>query len=131
MKYFLIFIAVTFFNLHASCQIKNKTVTENIKTFFVKNSPWDDKLYINKASKIIQFSNYQIPLDEVTLSYTFNSDIIPSQKHYVKFTCSNNNSCILNEEGLPSHTSTGTPFKTKDICYEFMDLIKELKDSLK
>lgn len=90
----------------------------NISTGKTGNNPI---IYYNKVEKIIDIDGYQIPLQEVKTTYY----ISQTYNQCVSFDCKLND-CITKPDG-DIQTGFAIPFLTKKNCYDFIELINQLK----
>ncbi len=99
-----------------------------MERFFIKHSELISEryIYLNGSEKIIDITGSQIPLNEVKVTYR----LYNNSKHLVDFSCKEEGvSCIKSEEEKTS-ISIGIPFDTKKSCYDFINMISELKKRL-
>lgn len=79
-------------------------------------------IYFNKIEKILDIDGWQIPLQEVKISYTYEAKF---QNHCVSFDCRGHD-CIF--ESGEYHSGFSAPFISKQKCYEFIELINQLNN---
>lgn len=108
------------------------------KTFdYQKKSYTKHPIFLNKDLHILQLGSAQIPLNKVEISYDLSTPKDePELKEYihtVAFKCIQNEECIkfLTKEGETKNLiGFGAPFKNESECYEFINLISDLKKAL-
>ena len=85
------------------------------------------EIYLNKTNKTIDIDDKIIPLDNYSINY---------ENSYIKFHKKNMNivyikciegNCILDRETKESNSALGFYFKTKKACYDFMNLLDEIR----
>ena len=100
------------------------------KSFFATNG-FNKKystFFVNKVNSTIEISNVKIPIFEVKCEYGHEKSKY-GEGHYVRFNCHNGN-CIDWNIRNEFSTGIGIPFKNKEDCYTFINLISDLKDSM-
>ena len=127
---FLLFTKIVS-NTHLISQNNSSNTISKIKKFLYsyavspnsKNTGKNMTVYYNKVENIIDIDNCRIPLLDVKISYYYYKD---TDNHCVSFDCKNKVKCIIapeEEEVL----ATMLPFKTKKNCYDFIELVNQLK----
>lgn len=88
-------------------------------------------IFFNSAESMLDLDGRQIPLKRTRVLYEFqDSDDNVSAKHWVKFRCIVKG-CFDGLDQSDSNTvAYGMPFKTKKACYDFINLIGQLKKTL-
>jgi len=108
-----------------SKDITVKEIKEFIKHYAVnlitKKTGRNSVIYFNKVEKIIDIDGYQISLQDVKTTYYFSE----SMNHCVSFDCKGVD-CILQPNGSDAR-GFAIPFLSKKNCYDFIDLINQLK----
>lgn len=79
-------------------------------------------IYFNKVDNVLDIDGIQIPLKEVKTAYYYSKQ---ASNHCVSFDCKNED-CIIDQQGQ-NHTGFAAPFISKQKCYEFMELVSQLK----
>lgn len=97
--------------------ILGQKVSCNLKTY---------EAYLNKSEAVIDISDSQIPIREVKVYYFYNHEL-PSCPHFVKFDCEEGNCIVQNSKRL---SAVGFPMRTKNICYDFINIFSDLKKAL-
>ena len=121
----LLFIA----SLTAFSQGTKAATVKKIKAFLEKYSvaqgrnapPKEVTIFFNKADKIIDIDGFQLPLQEVKTAYY----LIQSVRHGVSFDCKRTH-CIRDPKGK-SIDWFAIAFFSKQNCYDFIELISQLK----
>ena len=120
---FICFICLS--SLPSNAQSGKSALTQKIKAFIKANSVLSGKnpvIYFNNVDKIIDIDGYRIPLNEVKTTYNYHQT---SYGHCVDFDCRSGN-CITQADGSGA-IGFAVAFKTKKNCYDFIDLISQLK----
>jgi hypothetical protein len=120
----LVIISLTTFS-----QDNKEATIKKIKAFLEQHSlapgknapPKEVVVFFNKADKIIDIDGFQLPLLDVKTAYY----LIQSSKHGVSFDCKGTN-CITDPKGK-SIDWFAIAFFSKQNCYDFIDLISQLK----
>lgn len=118
-------------SLTSFSQDSKDVIVKRIKTFIKQYSvtPGTNKtgknsiVYYNKVDKILDIDGFQIPLLEVKTSYYYSKQ---QSNHCVSFDCRNENDCVMDPQGY-GNTGFAAPFINKQKCYEFIELISQLK----
>lgn len=79
-------------------------------------------VFYNKAENIIDIDNYQVPVDDVKTTY-FLTD---TKDHCVSFDCKHGHCITSTEDGKLE--GFAIPFLSKQNCYDFIELINQLKN---
>jgi hypothetical protein len=126
---FLIFINGLFISL-CNAQSKNSELIAKIALNFKNYSPKGKTIdiFLNSKERILDISNYQIPLNEIKIKYKSDPKTIDGVEieGYVVFECNKN--CILFKNDY--FLSIGYPFKNKKGAYETIEIINELLNEL-
>ncbi len=115
--------------LTAFSQDTKEATVKKIKAFLEKHSvapgknapPKEVTIFFNKADTIIDIDGFQLPLQEVKTAYY----LIQSVKPGVSFDCKGTN-CITDPKGK-SIDWFAIAFFSKQNCYDFIELISQLK----
>lgn len=128
---YIILLALCFLSFFATAQNTKESTVKKIKTFIYQYSvsPETNKtgkkavVYFNKVDEILDIDGHQIPLQEVKTTYYYSKDF---RNHCVSFNCISGD-CIINPQGEYMDGGFAAPFLNKKYCYEFMELINQLK----
>ena len=99
-----------------------------VKTYYIShNVPKNSDIHLNKAAKIIEIGGTNIPLLETTILYN-----LIQNDNAVTFHCDDGCITYVDKNGNNERDrGFGIVFKTKDECYDFINLIADLTDKLK
>ncbi len=122
---FLLSMLLAVFN--AISQSNSNKVIDQIKLYYFNNgiAIGEKEIFYNNSENIIELDGYQIPLNEVKVVYNYN-DSLPGFYHFVYYECKQDKNCIKskNDEYVFGFS---VPFRSKEACYEFINLISNLK----
>ena len=129
MKKF-IFIFVIFFSKSLYSQNSRDLTIKKINKFLNLHSIniqsgkaiTNSTVFYNIKEELLDIDGAQIPLREVKVFYK--TCLI--DRNCVSFGCLESNNCILNSNG-EIHTGFGIAFLTKKNCYDFIELVNQLK----
>ena len=82
---------------------------------------------IDKSKKIILYGDYKFYLDNVYAFYLNKNYDDGYGEHHLSIECYDNNICIEQQSNLSKNIAIITPFKTKNDCQKFVELLNELK----
>ncbi len=85
---------------------------------------------IDKSKKIILYGDYKFYLDNVYAFYLNKNYSDGYGEHHISIECYDNNSCIEQVITLSKNIAVIEPFKTKNDCQKFIELLNELKNKL-
>ena len=127
MKLLLIIFLALSFSI-STAQTRADAAVKKVKDFYITKNAGLVKgtFYFNKSENIIEIIGAQIPLFDVKCTYFYSDASYTSSTHMVQFDCSDGSNCIP-----PNSSGFGIPFKTKDDCYTFINLIYELKKAIR
>lgn len=127
MKRILIILMLIIANFSYSQTTANDKLNQ-IKSFFQKNclATSEKTFFYNKAEKILEFDGFQIPFMKVKAVYEFNNTYYPFSD-FVTFICKYDNNCIVGPDNVHDRGFL-MPFASKAKCYEFINLISELRE---
>ena len=127
----IITLSLCFFTLISYSQTSKNLTVNKIKIFLNTYSYFPDSpnksrktvVYFNKVDNILDIDNYRIPLSEVKTTYFFFKEY---DAHCIWFSCKEGVECITkpDEENVVGFK---IPIKSKKNCYDFIELIEELK----
>ncbi len=109
---------------------------EKVKLFYKQNNAYGQKteIYLNKDQRILSINWMEFPLEVMDIKYDFvepkaNS---PIQGHYVELSCIKKDCVRLVSSDYKVTLVSGNSFafKTAKDCYEFIDLLFNLKRAL-
>lgn len=122
-----IFLMITL-SLSSFSQNKSNSKVEQIKTYFQKNCVADatKTFFFNRAEKIVELDGYQIPIMKVEIIYMYNDQQV-KYKHFVEFSCENDVNCITANDNTKMF-GFSIPFSSKAKCYEFINLLSDLRE---
>ena len=126
--------------LNANAQNTIDILIKKINKFHKENRDDPGKkindMYVNKTNKTIDIDDFVISLDSYKATYYVNHEKNETI-HGVLFQCIENQDCIYkngeknNRDKIGfSLSGMGIAFKSKKACYEFINLIDELKKML-
>ena len=126
-KLLVLALVLTLVNITYSQTTVNNKINE-IKTLFEKSplSESEKTFFYNKAEKILEFGGFQIPFMDVKIVYKFNDEFF-DYSDFVNFNCNYDKNCIVDSNNQGS-IGLSIPFNSKTKCYEFINLISELRE---
>lgn len=131
MKKLLLIVSVCILSIVSFSQDSKAITVNKIKVFMKQYSvkpgasiPIGENfvIYFNNADKILDIEGYQIPLLEVKTAYSLSKI---ADGHYVSFDCKSED-CIKYPNGGYG-VGFSMAFLTKKNCYDFIELISQLK----
>ena len=126
-------LIMSFIALSSYGQNRETIAFNKVKEFYFKKvlgrTTGETSIYFNRNEKAIEIIGYLIPVLEVKIKYT-ESD--RKAKHFVEFICETNG-CILpsDDKDNKQSDSFGVPFGSKQDCYDFINVLAELKEALR
>jgi hypothetical protein len=91
-------------------------------TFGTSKTGKNPIIYYNRGDKILDIDGYQTPLLEVKATYYYFNE---TSNDCVSFDCRSND-CVINPGGQKC-SDFFVPFLNKKYCYDFIELINQLK----
>lgn len=90
-----------------------------------------NEIFINKTAKTLDIDNYRIPLSNYTAYFenSYNS-FHKKNMNITYFKCLDGSHCIIDSKTHEDNKAVGFYFKSKKACYDFMNLIDEIKQAL-
>ncbi len=89
-------------------------------------------IYLNIDAQQLDLEDHLVPLCNIKLSYSYQAwDQANKSKKYhaVRFSCISSGNCIILDDGSVASAVT-IFFKTKKDCYDFLNLINELRSNI-
>lgn len=122
---FSLFLMLTTYGVFS--QSNSAKVVNELKSYYNKNgiAKVEKEIFYNRSENILELDGYQIPLDEVKIVYNYNNSL-PGYYHFVKYQCRRGSNCIKSMNG-EYVSGLSVPLRSKTACYEFINLISNLK----
>lgn len=126
-------LVMSFIILPSYGQNKEDIAFNKVKDFYFKKvlgrNTGETSIYFNRNEKAVDIIGYLIPILKVKIKYT---EADRKAKHFVEFICETDG-CILKSQDNDSNetNSFGVPFGSKQDCYDFINLLAELKEVLR
>lgn len=87
-----------------------------------------EDIFLNKTDKTIDIDNKIIPLTNYTANYEEIYNLkLERNVNVVKISCLDKENCMIDSKTQDDYKSLGFYFKTKKACYDFINLIEEIK----
>lgn len=110
---------------------QTKEILLKLENLEHKKTQGKSKYFLSKSDRQLTISNYQIPIDSVALTYTYNNKYEGFGPHFVEFHCLSKNDCIYESSSNKYLVGLSTELASKEDCFKYMELYDNLKSSIK